>query len=190
MSASHDNLMGAIGKLLLELDTLECDNWFVSRVMEACKEAVDKLEDNQDAKGTWSDMGSPDDAFSIDIFCADDAKFVRHNGNRLLAPHGAVGFVADKLQELWIYDETEIGDYDNVMLPKPIDVNPISTNQLRDIIANHPALDMAIVNHDYARVHSDLTSDGYQVTLDEVTSVVDAMASKDEYFVRLAKACR
>jgi len=118
LSAKHKTLIGAIGELLKTLDVLECDEWFVAAVLEAAKEAVDNLENCQDAKGAWSDMGCEDDAFSIDIFCADDARYVKFDDDLLLVPHGAIGLGVNKFNaQEWLYEEPDAGDWDDVLLP-------------------------------------------------------------------------
>lgn len=118
LSATSETLMGAIADLLNSISLVSgSEEWFVSRVLEATKEAVDNLENDEPAKGVWSDFSSPDDAFSIDIFCADDARYVRLDGNDLLVPHGAVGLVAEQHTTRWLYDESEISQWDNVRLP-------------------------------------------------------------------------
>lgn len=120
-SAKAPTLIGALGELFKMLDTLEFETWIVGRVLEAAKEAVDNLENDEPAKGTWTDMGSEDDAFSIDIFCADDARYVKVGDDELLAPHGAVAYgVGQYNTQEWIYDESEVGDYDWVYRPQPV----------------------------------------------------------------------
>lgn len=132
LSAKAPTLLGAIGELLKSLDCLndEMCNWYIANILEATKDAVAKMEDCEPAKGTWSDMGCEDDAFSIDIFEVVEpeaaataigsnrypAIYIRLGDQELLAPHGAVGFVLDKHCERWIYDDHEIAEWDNVML--------------------------------------------------------------------------
>ena len=119
LSATSETLMGAIADLLNSISLVSgSEEWFVSRVLEATKEAVDNLENDQPAKGAWSDFSSPDDAFSIDIFCSDDARYVRLDGDDLLVPHGAVGLVVEEHTTRWIYDESEISQWNNVRLPQ------------------------------------------------------------------------
>lgn len=141
LSAKAPTLMGALAELFKSLDALQCDEWFVTCILEATKEAVDNLDLGQPAKGAWFEMGAPEDAFSIDIFCADDAKFVRHDGKKLLAPHGAVGFVTDHLHEQWLYDESEVADWENVLRPQPAsDEHPKITKILRSILQGECSL--------------------------------------------------
>lgn len=121
LSAQSRTLIGALGKLFAALDTLELDEYCVSAILEALEEAVDNLENDKPAKGTWTDMGCEDDSFSVDIFCEDDARYVLHDGHYWLAPHGAVGLVVDHLHEQWLYDEAEVSDWDNVLRPVAVD---------------------------------------------------------------------
>lgn len=119
MSAKHETLMGAIAQLFADLGlAYGPEEWFVARILEATKEAVDNLEDgSKPACGLWSDMGCEDDAFSINVFVDDsEAIYIKHGDQELLAPHGAVGFVLDKHCERWIYNDHEIAEWDNVML--------------------------------------------------------------------------
>lgn len=188
LSAKHETLIGAIAELIKNLDILYGpEEWYVEHVLLACHDAVKNMMEDKPAKGSWTDMGMEDDAFSIDIFTHDEAKYVRHDGHKWLAPHGAVGFVADPLHEQWLYDQAEIGDWENVLLPKPIDINPISTAQLKDIIANADHLQLMVVRRQYAEIRDALTSEGYDVDLQIVMVVVDQMASSDPFFVQLAK---
>lgn len=120
LSAKAPTLMGALAELFKSLDALQLDEWFVANVLEAASDAVDALDSEHPASGSWYEMSCPEDAFRIDIFCADDAKIVRHDGRQLLAPHGAVGFVADPHHEQWLYDQAEVADWDNVLLPQPL----------------------------------------------------------------------
>lgn len=141
LSAKAPTLMGAIAELFKSLDALEFDEWFVAAILEAAKEAVDNMENCAPAKGAWFEMGAPEDAFSIDIFCADDARFVRHDGAKLLAPHGAVGFVTDHLHEQWLYDESEVADWENVLRPQPASAaDPKITKILRSILRGECSL--------------------------------------------------
>lgn len=237
LSAHNETLMGAIAKLLADIDlAYGPEEWYVQLVLVTVQEAVKNLEENKTAKASWTDMGCEDDAFSIDIFCEDDARYIRHDGQKWLAPHGAVGFVTDPLHEQWLYDQSEIGDWENVLLPKPytsesddqpenhlqtaIDAledaiddaknglvdeslarnalaaaydfkqaNPqaISTNQLRDVIANADHLELMVVRRQYAEIHTALVDDGFDVDLQTVMVVVDHLASSDPFFVQLAK---
>lgn len=117
LSAQHETLMGAFAKLLHSLD-LALGSDVLGRVLEATKEAIDNMEDEQPSKGTWTDMGCEDDAFSIDIFCSDDARYVRFDDNYLLAPHGAVALgIGRHNHQQWIYDESEVKDWENVLRP-------------------------------------------------------------------------
>jgi len=119
LSVKSPTLLGALSDLLNTLDQAnESGDWIVPHVLEAAKEAIDNLENNEPAKGTWTDMGSEDDAFSIDIFCADDAKYVRFDNDYLLAPHGAVGLAIGELNfQRWIYDEAELPEWDKILRP-------------------------------------------------------------------------
>lgn len=119
LSVKSPTLLGALSDLLNALDQAnESGDWIVPHVLEAAKEAIDNLENNEPAKGVWSDMGSEDDAFSIDIFCADDAQYVKFDDDYLLVPHGAVGLAIGELNfQRWIYDESELPEWDEVLLP-------------------------------------------------------------------------
>lgn len=119
MSAKAETLMGAIADLLKSLGSaFGSEEWFVVNVLEALKEAIDNMEDCQPAKGTWTDMGCEDDAFSIDIFCADDAKYVKLDDDYLLAPHGAVALgIGKHNHQEWIYDEADVAEWDSVLRP-------------------------------------------------------------------------
>lgn len=121
ISAKAPTTLGAIANLLNSLDKANADvdvDWIVPRVLEATKEAIDNLENYQPAKGIWTDMGCEDDSFSIDIFCADDAKYVRFDGDYLLAPHGAVALaIGEHNHQEWIYDESDVSQWDNVLRP-------------------------------------------------------------------------
>lgn len=122
LSAKADTLTEALSMLLKDFSALDPDgweHWFLAIVLQSMMEATQNLADGKEGSASWFEMGCDDDAFRIDIFTDEDARYIRHNGEKWLAPHGAVGFVSDKLQELWIYDEAEIGDYDNVLLPEP-----------------------------------------------------------------------
>ena len=117
-SAKAPSLIAALGDLFKALDVLELNEDCVSHVLEAAKEAVDNLNNGDDAKGTWTDMGADDDAFSIDIFCADDAKYVKFDDDLLLVPHGAIGLGVNKFNaQEWLYEEPVAGDWDDVLLP-------------------------------------------------------------------------
>ena len=123
LSARRETLMGAIAQLFVDLDSAYGpEEWFVSNVLEAMKEAVDNLEDgSKPACGSWSDMGMEDDAFSIDIFLHEDARYVKFGDDRLLAPHGAIGLAIGKHNhQEWIYNQSEISDWDEVLLPHVI----------------------------------------------------------------------
>lgn len=113
LSARRETLMGAIAQLLVDLDSAYGpEEWFVSNVLEAMKEAVDNLEDgSKPACGSWSDMGMEDDSFSIDIFCEDDARYVLCDDHELLAPHGALALINGQLVTEWIYDENELAEW-------------------------------------------------------------------------------
>lgn len=116
--ASAPTLIGAIGELYRNLAILEFEDWVAAKILEATKEAVDCLENDEPAKGIWSDMGCEDDAFSIDIFCADDARFVKLNDDLLLVPHGAIGLgIAPLNVQEWIYDEDDLAHWDEVLYP-------------------------------------------------------------------------
>ena len=65
--------------------------------------------------------------------------------------------------------------------------NPISTNQLRDIIANADHMQLMVVRRQYADIHTALVEDGFEIDLQTVMVVVDQLASSDPFFVRLAK---
>lgn len=119
LSVKHPTLLGALAELFQSLDSaFEMGDWIMPHVLEAAKEAVDNLENDEPAKGVWTDMGCEDDAFSIDIFCEDNARFVRHNGDYLLAPHGAVALaIGEHNHQEWIYDESELADWDKVLRP-------------------------------------------------------------------------
>ncbi len=120
LSVKSPTLLGALSDLLNALDQAnESGDWIVPHVLEAAKEAIDNLENNESAKGVWSDVGSEDDAFSIDIFCEDDARYVKFDDDYLLVPHGAVGLAIGELNfQRWIYDESELPEWDNVLLPQ------------------------------------------------------------------------
>jgi hypothetical protein len=121
LSAKGKTLIAALGELFKTLEVLELNEDCVSHVLEATKEAVDNLLDDEPAKGTWYEMGSDDDAFSIDIFLADDARYVRVGDDDLLAPHGAVGWgVNPHNDEQWIYSEDDAAGYDWVHRPQPV----------------------------------------------------------------------
>lgn len=121
LSAKSETLIGAIAELLKSLDIVfGPEEWYVQHVLLACYEAVKNMAEDKTAKASWTDMGCEDDAFSIDIFTHEEAKYVRHDGEKWLAPHGAVGFVADPLHEQWLYDQSEIGDWDNVLIPQAV----------------------------------------------------------------------
>ena len=119
LSAQADTLTEAISLLLKEMVTLECEHWFLSYVLITTQEAVQALDDGKVAKSSWCEAGCEDDAFSIDICTDSDARYVRHEGKKLLVPHGAVGLVIDPLHEQWLYDQSEIGDWHNVLIPAP-----------------------------------------------------------------------
>ncbi len=119
LSAKHPTLLGALAELFRSLDsTFEMGDWIMPHVLDAAKEAVDNLENDKPAKGVWTDMGCEDDAFSIDIFCEDNAMYVRYDGDYLLAPHGAVALaIGEHNHQEWIYDESEIADWGKVLRP-------------------------------------------------------------------------
>lgn len=119
LSVKSPTLLGALSDLLNALDQAnESGDWIAPHVLEAAKEAIDNLENDEPAKGVWSDMGCEDDAFSIDIFCEDDARYVECDELFLLAPHGAVGLAIGELNfQRWIYDESELPEWDEVLLP-------------------------------------------------------------------------
>ena len=120
LSVKSPTLLGALSDLFNALDQAnESGDWIVPHVLEAAKEAVDNLENNEPAKGVWSDMGCEDDAFSIDIFCEDDARYVKLDDDYLLVPHGAVGLAIGELNlQRWIYDEAELSEWDSVLMPQ------------------------------------------------------------------------
>lgn len=192
LSAQHETLMGAIADLLNSINlAYGPEEWYVSLVLVTISEAIENMQNNKTAKSSWTDMGCEDDAFSIDIFTHEEAKYVRHDGHLWLAPHGAVGFVADPLHEQWLYDQAEIGDWDNVLIPQAVYAagpkSPISTNQMKDIIANADHMQLMVVRRQYADIHTALVDDGFEVDLQTVMVVVDQMASQDWFFVQLAK---
>lgn len=119
LSVKSPTLLGALSDLLNTLDQVnESGDWIVPHVLEAAKEAVDNLNNDEPAKGTWTDMGSEDDAFSIDIFCEDNAQYVKFDDDYLLVPHGAVGLaIGEHNFQRWIYDESELPEWDEVLLP-------------------------------------------------------------------------
>ena len=119
LSAQHETLIGAIAELIKSLDIVfGPEEWYVEHVLLACHDAIKNMMEDKTAKASWTDMGCEDDAFSIDIFTHEEAKYVRHDGHKWLAPHGAVGFVTDPLHEQWLYDQAEIGDWENVLIPQ------------------------------------------------------------------------
>lgn len=117
LCSMQETLPEAMAEILKASRELEWEPWYLAIVLNAMSEAAQNLADGKTAKASWIEMGCEDDAFSIDIFTHEEARYVRHDGKRLLMPHGAVGFVADPLHEQWIYDEAEIGDWNNVLLP-------------------------------------------------------------------------
>ena len=140
LSAKAPTLMAALADLFKSLDALQCDEWFVAAIMEAAKEAVDALEDGEDAFGSWYEMSCPEDAFRIDIFCADGVRIVQHEGKQLLAPHNAVGLSVPSQPQhsncaQWLYDEAEIADWESVLRPQPLsDEPPKITKLLRSVL--------------------------------------------------------
>lgn len=118
ISAQAKTLLGALGNLFRSLDALELDDFFVERVLDALREAVENLELGKPATGEWSDMDC-DDAFSVDIFTSDDdARFVLHDGKYWLAPHGAVALaIGEHNFQRWIYEESEVAEWDTVLRP-------------------------------------------------------------------------
>lgn len=118
LSARGKTLLEAIAELYKSLDVLELNEDCVAHVLEATKEAVDNLNNDETAKGTWTDMGAEDDGFSIDIFLADDARYVKFDDDLLLVPHGAIGLGVNKFNaQEWLYEEPDAGDWDDVLLP-------------------------------------------------------------------------
>ena len=116
LSAKAPTLLGAFAELLKSLTALDItDDSFVAIVFETAKQAIDNLENCQPAKGSWADMGCEDDAFSIDIFYDEDARYIRLDDHDLLVPHGAVGLVNEKFETRWLYDTAEIDEWENVI---------------------------------------------------------------------------
>lgn len=120
--AKAETMIDAMSALLSDLGDLDWneDGEYLSYILEAAKEAIDNLNEGKPATGSWTDMGCEDDAFRIDIFCADDLKFVRYDDHLYCVPHGAIGLAIGQYHHLeWIYAETDLPEWDEVIMPIP-----------------------------------------------------------------------